>query len=347
VIRVLANLLGNAFKFTAEGGTVTLIAEARGDKVVFGVRDTGVGIRPEHVPHLFDRFWQAPWRTGRGSGVGLGLAIAKGFVTAHGGEIWVESEPGHGTCVWFTLPVASLRDEAGASVAAIEEAESPVLASLPRPIRIVLADDHPVFRASLQVLLERDGRFDVVGKAATGEQAVERVRSLKPHIVLMDVEMPGIDGIEATRQIMAMEEKTRVLIVTATPEDAKLMPALEAGACGFASKNASFEEIAAAIESSMRGGVAIDPAANRLLLDRFTLVKARHAESPLRSLTETEARLLGLAAQGYTSVEIGKRLFLAPTTVDSYRSRLMRKLGLAHRSSLVQFALLHGLLQEQ
>jgi PAS domain S-box-containing protein len=344
VLRVLSNLVGNALKFTSTGGTVTLLAETRGDEVILGVRDTGTGITSEQMPHLFDRFWQAERK--RGSGVGLGLVIAKGLVEAHGGSIWVESEPGQGSTFWFTLPAVATGEAVDVQLSVdVVPAEPPPILQLRYPLRIVLADDHALFLSSLGMLLDRDARFDVIAKVGTGEQAVERARSLQPDLVLMDLEMPGIGGIEATRQVVALGQPTRVLVLTATTEHEHLLPALDAGASGFIRKSAQFDEVAEAIEAAVRGGLALATVANRLLLERFRELKLIQAESPLATVSETERTLLGLAAQGYTSAEIGKRLFLAPTTVDSYRSRLMRRLRLAHRADLVRFALKHGLLK--
>jgi PAS domain S-box-containing protein len=341
VRRVLANLLENALKFTSAGGSVTLLAEARGDEVMLGVRDTGIGIAPDQMSHLFDRFWKADRK--RGSGIGLGLSIAKGFVEAHGGRIWAESEPGAGSTFWFTLPADS--GDGPAEDVYRDDFAVPEHLPLPYPLRLVLVDDHSIFLRSLEALLQRDGRFDVVAKVGTGEEAVERTRSLKPDVVLMDVDMPGISGIEATRRIGALGQDTRVLVLTANTEQEFLMPALEAGASGFVRKSAEFEEVVQAIEAAVCGDLAIDTPATRVLLEQYRERTSRQATSPLALLSETERELLLLAAQGYTSAEIGKRLFLSASTIDSYRSRLMRRLGLEHRSDIVRFALRHGLLK--
>jgi PAS domain S-box-containing protein len=344
ILQVLSNLLGNAIKFTPAGGTITLRVEARTEDVLVSVSDTGIGIAVDYVPHLFHRFWQA--RSSHRGGAGLGLAIVKGLVEAHGGKIQVESEVGRGSTFSFSLP-AAVADE-DAVVAVSTHAPIPAAATgdaqPEKPLRVVLADDHPILLSSLAQLLGRDGRFDVVTRVTSGEQAVERVRTLRPDLVVMDLAMPGIGGIEATRQIISETEGVAALVLTANPEEESLIPALEAGARGFVLKSAHRDELIGALLAAARGEVPIDMAGNRLLLERYREQKRRKAESPLAETTEQERTLLALAAEGYTSAEIGKRIFLSPKTVDSYRSRLMRKLRLQHRADLVQFAVQTGLL---
>lgn len=212
-------------------------------------------------------------------------------------------------------------------------------------IRIVLADDHAILRAGLEALLDLEPDFEVVGGAATGEEALERVRALRPDVVVMDLDMPGMDGLEATRRIVALETGSRVLVLTSQAEAEFLLPVLRAGGSGFVHKSHADEELCAAIRMVARDEVFLYPTGTKLLLDGYRHAEERGEVSPLEELTEREREVLALAAEGYSSTEIGKRIFLSPKTVDTYRSRMMQKLGLKHRAELVRFALQTGVLR--
>jgi two-component system response regulator NreC len=212
-------------------------------------------------------------------------------------------------------------------------------------IRVLLVDDHTVLRAGLEALLGLEPDLEVVGKASTGEEAIERVHAVRPDVVVMDLGMPGMGGLEATRQIAASESGARVLVLTSHAEEEYLLPVLEAGGSGYVKKTSADEDLISAIRIVARGEVFLYPAATKLLLNGFRKAEARGEASPLEELSEREREVLQLTAEGYSSVETGKRLFLSPKTVDTYRSRLMQKLGLGHRSDLVRFALDNGLLK--
>lgn len=212
-------------------------------------------------------------------------------------------------------------------------------------IRILLADDHAVLRSGLKALLEMEPDLEVVGEAATGEEAVERVRELKPDVVVMDLSMPGAGGLEATRQIAAMGLDTRILVLTLHAEEEYLLPVLEAGGSGYVTKSSADEELIQAIRTVARGDVFIYPSAARLLLQRYKVVESSKDRPPVERLTEREREVLTLTAEGYSSSEIGSRLYISPKTVETYRARIMQKLGLTHRSELVRFALRTGLLK--
>ncbi|MBD0319537.1 MAG: response regulator transcription factor [Gemmatimonadetes bacterium] len=212
-------------------------------------------------------------------------------------------------------------------------------------IRILLVDDHAVLRAGLEALLGLEPDLDVVGKASTGEEAIERVGAVRPDVVVMDLGMPGMGGLEATRQIAASGTGARVLVLTSHAEEEYLLPVLEAGGSGYVKKTSADDDLISAIRIVARGEVFLYPAATKLLLNSFRKAEARGEASPLEELSEREREVLQLTAEGYSSVEAGKRLFLSPKTVDTYRSRLMQKLGLGHRADLVRFALDNGLLK--
>ncbi len=218
---------------------------------------------------------------------------------------------------------------------------------IPEPIRILLVDDHAVLRAGLRALLEAEPGLTVVGETGTGEAGVEMAASLRPHVVVMDLSMPGMGGLEATRSIAATGQNTRVLVLTMHGEEEHLLPVLEAGGSGYVNKRSADEELIEAIRTVARGDVFLYPSAAKLLLQGFKGKATRDNADPLGRLTERECEVLGYTAEGFSAAEIGKKLFISPKTVDTYRSRIMEKLGLHHRSELVRFALRQGLLRAE
>jgi len=216
---------------------------------------------------------------------------------------------------------------------------------MPEGTRILLVDDHAMFRAGIKALLEAEGRLQVVGEASSGDEAVDRVRELKPDVVVMDLSMPGSNGLEATRRIAALELDTKVLVLTVHAEEEYLVPVVEAGASGYLTKTSADNDLIEAIKVVARGEVYLPPKATTLLLQRYKASESEEGAS-LHDLSTREQEVLALTAEGYSSREIGKKLFISPKTVDTYRSRIMDKLGLNHRSELVRFALRVGLLKE-
>ena len=212
-------------------------------------------------------------------------------------------------------------------------------------IRILLADDHPVLRSGLDALLSLEEGLQVVGQASTGEEAVEKTRLLRPDVVVMDLAMPGMDGLEATRQIAALDNGARVLVLTSQAEEEFLLPVLEAGGSGFVRKTSADSDLVNAIRTVARDEVFLYPSATRLLLRQYKQAREPHPEGPLEKLSEREREVLALTAEGYSSAEIGKKLFLSPKTVDTYRARMRQKLGLSHRAELVRLALDTGMLK--
>ena len=223
----------------------------------------------------------------------------------------------------------------------------------PDTIRILLADDHAMLRAGLRALLEAEDGLEVVGEAGTGEEAVELAQELEPDVVVMDLSMPGIGGLEATRRIAGggpasenEEATTRVLVLTMHAEEEHLLPVLEAGGSGYVNKRRADEELIEAIRAVARGDVFLYPEAAKLLLQGFR-GKPTDEEDPLTRLSDRELEVLGFTAEGFSAAEIGRKLSISPKTVDTYRSRIMEKLGLHHRSELVRFALKQGLLKAE
>jgi len=216
----------------------------------------------------------------------------------------------------------------------------------PDTIRILLCDDHLVLRAGLKALLDNEEDFVVVGEASTGEEAIERCGLLKPDVVVMDLSMPGMGGLEATRQI-AKEGRSKVLVLTMHAEDEYLLAVLEAGGSGYVRKTSADEDLISAIRTVARDEVFLYPNAAKLLLQGFRVKKEEQANDPLKKLTDRERDVMAMTAEGFSSSEIGAKLFISPKTVDTYRSRIMEKLGLTHRSELVRFALNAGLLKPE
>ncbi len=215
------------------------------------------------------------------------------------------------------------------------------------PIRVLLADDHPIVRVGLRTLLEAEPDIHVVGEAGTADEAVELARELQPDVAVLDISMPG-NGLEALRRIAALGLPTRILILTVHAEERYLLPVLQAGGSGYVRKSSLHTDLVEAIRTVARGEVFIDQATARTLLQGY-LDRARTGEvqDPAQLLSEREREVLRLTAAGYTAQEIADQLFLSPKTVETYRHRVMQKLGFSRRSELVRFALRIGLLDPQ
>jgi DNA-binding NarL/FixJ family response regulator len=215
-------------------------------------------------------------------------------------------------------------------------------------IRVVLADDHTVVRAGLKAVLSTAKDIDVVGEAKSGEEAVALVARFHPDVIVMDLSMVGMDGISATKQIVATGGETRVLILTMHPEEDYLVPLLEAGAAGYLVKSAADRELVDAVRAVSKGDVYVRPSSARVLAKGLTRKDPQVADRErFEKLTERERDVLRLTAQGYSAPEIGERLFISPKTVDTYKQRINEKLGLSHRADYVQLALRLGLLSQE
>jgi two-component system response regulator NreC len=208
-------------------------------------------------------------------------------------------------------------------------------------IRIVLADDHTLLRAGVTALLNREDDMAVVGEACTGEEAIERVAELAPDVVVMDLSMPGMGGLEATRTI-TRNGTARVIVLTMHEEDDHLLLAVQAGASGYVRKTSADQDLIRAVRAVARGDVFVHPGAVRRVLKEYSRQSGSDAE---KHLTTREREVMTLTAEGFSATEIGRKLAISPKTVDTYRARIMEKLELHHRSELVHFALRAGMLK--
>ena len=209
---------------------------------------------------------------------------------------------------------------------------------------MLIADDHPVVRAGLRGLLNARPDMRVVGEAATGEEAIAQAKATHPDVVVMDVVMPGIGGLEAIRRLMALKRGIKVLALSAHGEDAYLVPVLEAGGSGYVTKTCVGSDLVNAIRAVARGEVFLYPSAAKLLLRRYKDGTGAKGVGSLEQLSRREREVLTLTAAGYTATEIAGQVNISPKTVDTYRSRIMHKLGLTRRAELVRLALRTGLL---
>ncbi|HKG90932.1 MAG TPA: response regulator transcription factor, partial [Gemmatimonadaceae bacterium] len=208
------------------------------------------------------------------------------------------------------------------------------------------ADDHAVVRAGLRAVLGAAPDIEVVGEAKDGREAVALAARLKPDVVVMDLAMDGLDGTQATKEIVARGLPTRVLVLTMHAEEDYLIPVLEAGAAGYLVKSAADRELVDAVRAVARGDVYMGIRAARVLARNLTKKDPQAAERERYDhLTERERDVLRLTAQGYSAPEIGEKLFISPKTVDTYKQRIHEKLGLAHRPQYVRFAFKLGLLE--
>ncbi|MFF2629693.1 response regulator [Kitasatospora griseola] len=223
--------------------------------------------------------------------------------------------------------------------------------SAPRPVRVLIADDDPLLRAGLAVVLETADGIEVAGQAEDGLRTVELARVLRPDVVLMDVRMPGCDGVEATRRLAGVGP--RVLVLTTFHHDAYVWGALRAGAAGFLLKRASPERLIDAVHAVAAGEAVLDPAVTRDLLGHLLAVPTpapapepvgADGSGQLAALTAREREVLRLAADGRPNDEIAALLHLAESTVKTHVKRILAKLGVHDRSQAVAAAYRHGLM---
>ena len=210
------------------------------------------------------------------------------------------------------------------------------------PLRVVIADDHPLVRSGLRTILAAADGIDVVGDASTGAEAITAARTLTPDVIVMDLQMPDTDGIEATRQIVAADPGIAVLVLTMFEDDTSVFSAMRAGALGYLLKGAEQEEIVRAIHAAAHGGAIFGPAIAHRLIDFFAHPQTSSTLA-FPELTDREREVLELIASGQPNGAIGRALFISPKTVANHVSNIFAKLQVADRSEAIVRARQAGL----
>jgi len=214
-------------------------------------------------------------------------------------------------------------------------------------IHILLADDHTILRAGLKMMLNAQPDMEVVGEAHDGRQAIVESLRLQPDIVLMDITMPDMNGIEATRQIKKAQPEIKVLVLTMHENDEYVFQALRAGASGYMLKEAADTELITTLHVIQSGQFYLSPSAQAVMVgDYLQRMRTGEEKDSYKSLTEREREILKLVAEGYTNNQIAERLIISPKTVDTHRTHVMDKLNLHSRAELVKYAMRRGLLED-
>ena len=211
-------------------------------------------------------------------------------------------------------------------------------------IRVFVVDDHTLLRDGISALLDLVPDMEVVGEAGNGREALDKVRELRPDVVLMDIEMPVMDGLEASRRIHARHPAIKVLILSQYDDAGHVLDAVEAGVQGFVDKAAASAELAAGIRSVYRGDSYLSPTAARQLVGEFQRAEHPRSDDPYDQLTIREKDILKLVAQGRTTQQIADILVISRKTVEGHRTNLMAKLGVHDRVELVKYALRKGII---
>jgi len=204
-------------------------------------------------------------------------------------------------------------------------------------VRLIIVDDHPVVRQGLRGMLSTDPTLDVVGEAATGEDALVQIAELNPDVVLMDLRMPGMDGATATGRITREHPSVKVVVLTTYDSDTDILRAVEAGAAGYLLKDTPMEDLAAALRAAARGETVLAPPVAARLVSRMRT-------PPAESLTPREVQVLAEVARGLTNADVGRALYIGETTVKTHLLRIFAKLGVDDRTAAVTVAMQRGIL---
>jgi len=209
-------------------------------------------------------------------------------------------------------------------------------------IKLLIVDDHAIMRDGIRALLSLNNDIEILGEAETGQEAIKKASELSPDVIIMDIAMPDMDGIEATRRIMKENPKAKVLILSQYNAPEYILSAIKAGSTGFVPKRALGSELVTAIRSVNRGESFLHPSAASAVIKDYRS-RAEDGDS-FDQLTSREREILKLIAEGRTSQEIGEKLFISLKTVTGHRNKLMNKLGLHNRTELIKYAVRKGLL---
>jgi len=202
-------------------------------------------------------------------------------------------------------------------------------------LRILIADDHPLFRKGMRTLLTATAETEVIGEATTGQEVIELAATLQPDVILMDLQMPGVNGIEATRQILQTSPHIRILVITLFEDDASVFSALRAGARGYVLKDTKEEEMVRAIRAVGSGEAIFSPSIATRLMDFFAAPRPAVPKEIFPTLTEREREILQLIARGSTNHDIARQLVLSVKTVNNYVSNIFSKLQVADRAQAI------------
>ena len=214
-------------------------------------------------------------------------------------------------------------------------------------ITILLADDHTIVRQGLAKVLEGESNFKVVGEARDGREAVSKAYQLKPNVVLMDISMPILNGIEATRQIKKLCQQTKVIILSMHSHDRFIGELLRIGASGYLVKDSTGSDIIKAIDAAMKGDVFLSPSISRLVVENFVSLKRKHSsrEELYAKLSNREREVFQMIAEGRSTKDISNLLFVSISTIKTHRAHIMDKLQIDNLSQLVQFAIELGIVE--
>jgi len=212
-------------------------------------------------------------------------------------------------------------------------------------IRILIADDHNIVREGVRMILDGQEDFEVVGEASTGRQAVEEARRLRPDVVVMDISMPDMNGIEATSKIRSELSDTQVMGLTMHEDESYVFELLKAGAAGYVLKRAASEDLVSAVRAAHQGEAFLYPTVAKMVVQDFLQRATPQEQATLDGLTAREREVLTLIAEGLTNQEIAGRLYISIKTVQTHRAHIMEKLNLHDRTELVRYAIRKGLIE--
>jgi two-component system response regulator NreC len=209
---------------------------------------------------------------------------------------------------------------------------------------IVLAEDHHIVRQGLRALLQAEPEFSVVGEAGDGLEAVRLVERIKPDVLVLDLILPGLNGLEVTRQVSQRSPATRVVVLSMHAAEAYVLEALKNGAAGYVLKDASAADLVRAVHEAAAGRHYLSPPLSERAVEAYTRKAQAATLDPYETLTTREREVLHLAAEGHSNAEIAERLVISPRTVETHRASLMRKLDLQSQTDLIRYALQRGII---
>jgi two-component system response regulator NreC len=212
------------------------------------------------------------------------------------------------------------------------------------PITIILADDHEVVRLGIRTLLENEPDFQIVGEASDGLKTVDIVKHLNPDVLILDLMMPGINGIEVTQQVKKISPKTHVIILSMYSNEAYVLETLRKGAEGYVLKDSTGNDLVKAVREVTAGRRYLSPPLSERAIDIYIETTKTSTLDPYETLTSREREVLHMVAQGYSNVEVADYLSISPRTVEIHRANMMHKLGLHNQASLIRYALQRGIL---